>query len=106
MRNVHAMHAASCNRYSFDFFEPQQGPERGCHCVATCLLLINKAGAQVDIKGVPVTLLDTAGIRHTDDTVEAAGVQRSSDAATAADIVLFVYDAEVRSSCGNRSCRS
>ena len=43
-----------------------------------------------------VTLLDTAGIRATTDAVEAAGVARSTAAAAAADIVLFVYDAAVR----------
>ena len=50
---------------------------------------------QVELRGMPVTLLDTAGMRDTVDKVEALGVQRSAAAAAAADIVLFVYDAQV-----------
>ncbi len=37
-------------------------------------------------------LIDTAGIRETEDTVEAIGVQRSKDAVENADLVLFVCD--------------
>ncbi len=37
-------------------------------------------------------LIDTAGIRETQDTVEAIGVQRSRDAVENADLVLFVCD--------------
>ena len=37
-------------------------------------------------------LTDTAGIRHTDDTIEAMGVERSRKAAEDADLVLFVCD--------------
>lgn len=53
---------------------------------------------------MPVTLLDTAGMRDTADRVEAAGVARSAAAAAAADIVVFVYDAVVRLCSVSMSC--
>jgi tRNA modification GTPase len=40
-----------------------------------------------------VTLLDTAGIRETDDPVEREGVRRAQDRAAGADLVLWVVDA-------------
>ena len=43
--------------------------------------------------GLPVTLLDTAGIRETEDPVELEGVRRARDRANAADLVLWVVDA-------------
>lgn len=46
------------------------------------------------IDGVKLDILDTAGIRETDDVVEAIGVKRSVDAIEEADLVLFVIDSE------------
>jgi len=46
----------------------------------------------VDIHGVRVTLVDTAGLRDTADAVEAEGVSRSWLAQRAADLVLVVVD--------------
>ncbi|MCF8475627.1 MAG: tRNA uridine-5-carboxymethylaminomethyl(34) synthesis GTPase MnmE [Pseudolabrys sp.] len=47
----------------------------------------------LDLGGLPVTLLDTAGIRETEDSVEMEGVRRARDRATGADLVLWVVDA-------------
>jgi tRNA modification GTPase len=46
----------------------------------------------LDLDGQPVTLLDTAGIRPTDDPVELEGVRRAQQRASAADLVLWVVD--------------
>jgi tRNA modification GTPase len=46
----------------------------------------------LDLAGWPVTLLDTAGIRETDDPVEMEGVWRARARAAAADQVLWVVD--------------
>lgn len=46
----------------------------------------------VEIDGIPVKLLDTAGIRATTDLIEAEGVDRSWAALADADIVLAVFD--------------
>jgi tRNA modification GTPase len=47
----------------------------------------------LDLGGYPVTLLDTAGIRATQDPVEVEGVRRARERAEAADLVLWVTDA-------------
>jgi tRNA modification GTPase len=46
----------------------------------------------LDLKGVPVVLIDTAGMRETDDPVEAEGVRRARARAEAADLVLWLVD--------------
>ena len=43
-------------------------------------------------KGVKINLIDTAGIRKTEDTVEKLGIQRSLNSIKNADIVLFIHD--------------
>src|SRR6266851_7103846 len=47
----------------------------------------------LDLGGFPVTVLDTAGIRETDDPVEGEGVRRASEQAAQASLVLWVVDA-------------
>jgi tRNA modification GTPase len=47
----------------------------------------------LDLDGCPVTLLDTAGIRDSEDPVEREGVRRARERAAAADLVLWVIDA-------------
>jgi len=44
------------------------------------------------LDGVPITLLDTAGIRATCDAVEQLGIARSRDALASADLVLLLFD--------------
>ena len=48
--------------------------------------------AELDFKGIPVHIFDTAGLRATENTIEAIGVQRSVELASAADIVLYLID--------------
>src|SRR5262249_16343760 len=47
----------------------------------------------LDLGGYPVTVLDTAGIRETNDPVEREGVRRASEHAAGANLVLWVVDA-------------
>ncbi|HEX9192006.1 MAG TPA: GTP-binding protein, partial [Candidatus Deferrimicrobiaceae bacterium] len=48
--------------------------------------------AEVSVGGVPVLLVDTAGLRNTEDPVEREGVRRSRDVIASADLVLFLLD--------------
>ena len=48
--------------------------------------------SQLVLEGVPLTLLDTAGIRPTDDRVEQLGIDRSLEALASADLVLLLFD--------------
>ena len=47
---------------------------------------------QLDLDGYPVTVIDTAGIRETDDPVEQEGVRRARARAAEADLVLWLVD--------------
>lgn len=50
--------------------------------------------SQLVVGGIPIQVLDTAGIRETQDQVEKIGVERSRRAASAADLVLLTIDAQ------------
>lgn len=45
------------------------------------------------LNGIPVTLVDTAGLRDTDDPVEAIGIQKTREAVSSAHLVLFLSEA-------------
>ncbi|MHB1012532.1 MAG: tRNA uridine-5-carboxymethylaminomethyl(34) synthesis GTPase MnmE [Desulfobacteria bacterium] len=59
--------------------------------------------ADVSIGGIPVTLIDTAGLRETADPVEREGVRRSREIVGSADLILFVLDGSRAASAGDRS---
>src|SRR5947199_2531930 len=46
----------------------------------------------VNLRGIPLHLIDTAGITPSNDPIEQMGVQRSRSAAESADVVLLVFD--------------
>ena len=48
----------------------------------------------ITIDGVPMHIIDTAGLRETTDVVEAKGIERSWDAIRLADLVIFLTDAQ------------
>ncbi len=45
-----------------------------------------------DFEGIPVRLFDTAGLRNTDDIIEARGVQLTRDLSLDADVILYLVD--------------
>lgn len=50
---------------------------------------------RMDLGGLPVTVLDTAGLRETDDHVEGIGIARARDRAQAADLRVFLVDGDM-----------
>ncbi len=48
----------------------------------------------INIKGIPVKLIDTAGIRETRDLVEQIGISRAQQAVRDSDLVIFLLDIE------------
>ena len=49
----------------------------------------------INIGGIPINLVDTAGIRQTEDIVEIQGVQRSRDVLNTAEFLLLMFDASL-----------
>ncbi|HLO51087.1 MAG TPA: tRNA uridine-5-carboxymethylaminomethyl(34) synthesis GTPase MnmE, partial [Kamptonema sp.] len=58
--------------------------------------------SQLVVGGIPIQVLDTAGIRETEDRVEKIGVARSRQAAESADLVLLAIDAAAGWTEGDR----
>ena len=56
---------------------------------------------QIDLDGIIVTLVDTAGIRDTDDPVEREGTRRSQRFIERAAIVLYIVDGSLPPSCAD-----
>ena len=51
--------------------------------------------SEIVLDGVPITLMDTAGIRATNDAVEQLGIARSEEALISADVVVLIVDGHV-----------
>ena len=49
---------------------------------------------RMDFEGLPVTLMDTAGLRTTDDFVENIGISRAKDRARSADVRVFLVESD------------
>ena len=47
---------------------------------------------QILLSGIPITLIDTAGIRESDNVIEKEGIDRSYKAANEADVVVYAVD--------------
>lgn len=55
----------------------------------------------VSVKGININIIDTAGIRHSTDTVERIGIERSRKTITESDIAILVIDAGDTDNPGN-----
>jgi tRNA modification GTPase len=53
----------------------------------------DKVSQIIHLKGVPITVIDTAGLRETSDVIESIGIQRTWDEISRADVVLHLIDA-------------
>lgn len=56
----------------------------------------------VNIKGIPLKIVDTAGIRETEDVVEKIGVEKSKESFNSADLVIMVLDSSMKLSDEDR----
>ncbi|HSM27051.1 MAG TPA: tRNA uridine-5-carboxymethylaminomethyl(34) synthesis GTPase MnmE [Thioalkalivibrio sp.] len=57
--------------------------------------------APIAIDGIPVELIDTAGLRDSDDAVERIGIERARSAAAAADMILEIRDLTRPEACAD-----
>ena len=57
----------------------------------------------VNIQGIPMRIVDTAGLRHTHDAVEQEGIKRTRDTVAQAELVLIVIDGSTKISEGDRA---
>lgn len=46
----------------------------------------------LNVQGIPLSIIDTAGIRNTDDVIEQIGVEKSKNLAEQADLILLMFD--------------
>lgn len=53
----------------------------------------DKVSQLIHIQGVPITIVDTAGLRETSDKIESIGIERSWDEISRADVVINLKDA-------------
>lgn len=58
---------------------------------------------QMSIRGIPVLLTDTAGIRETDDTIEKIGIEKSKESFNRADLVIFIIDGSEKISAEDKA---
>jgi tRNA modification GTPase len=57
---------------------------------------------RLDVNGIPISLIDTAGLRDSDDIVESIGVERSKAVMADADVVVVLLDASEQTSDDDR----
>lgn len=53
----------------------------------------DKVSQVIHLQGVPITIIDTAGLRETTDTIESIGISRTWEEISTADVVLHLIDA-------------
>ena len=49
----------------------------------------------ISIRGIPIQITDTAGIRETEDIIEKIGIEKSKEAFNKADLVVFIIDGSI-----------
>lgn len=60
----------------------------------------------MNIDGILFRLIDTAGIRHSEDVIESIGVEKSREKMRAADIVLYMFDVSAETPGGLQAVRA